>query len=105
MNGLLIRVDRDVAALPKDWVPEPLGAREQVVARLNGRQDLSGGDDAWRHDSADSSMQLSVAPHSPCRSISVTGVCGDSATRLLRDLCADLNAKLYDAEMAEFVLA
>jgi hypothetical protein len=96
-TGIIVRSNQELAELAQDWVPQPLGARADVLAAIKRCVPVH-----------DSSLTLSLeveAPHESAdpRTISVSGVWGPRESAVLRRLCSELGARFYDAEAAEFI--
>jgi len=96
--GMIFKADSQVHTLPVDWVPCPLGPRnfvEQVVsAAMQTAQDEI------------TSLSVNVENASECadpRIISVSGVWGETETKVIRSICRSLDARFYDAELADFI--
>jgi hypothetical protein len=95
--GIIVRANQDVAQLGDDWVPQPLGARADVLAKVQ------------RYIPADGNfllLHVQVEPteesESP-RTISVSGHWGPRESAALKQLCASLGARFYDAAAGQFV--
>ena len=101
--GLICRVDGAVAGLPKGWRPCPLGARSDVVQRL---EDLTGSRFDGRMVAVETEsgvLELSVDDADPVESVSVRALLSSDATCLLRRICESFGAQYYDSEEADFI--
>ena len=95
--GIIIRATQELAELGRDWVPQPLGSRVEVLLAI--QRCVPAHDD---------SLALTLRVEEPSesedpRTISVSGVWGQRESAVLRQLCSLLSARFYDAEMAEFI--
>lgn len=97
-TGMIFRESRQLATLPKDWVPVPLGSRLEVTEIVDGimRTPTSG---SLALTLTIESEEGSVEP----RIISVSGVWGEAEMGVVRALCLALEARFYDAETADFI--
>lgn len=95
--GIIVRSNQELAELPQDWVPQPLGARADVLAAIKRYVPA--------HDNSLAiTLEVEAASESADpRSISVSGVWGPRESDVLRQLCSVLGARFYDAEAAEFI--
>jgi hypothetical protein len=94
--GLIVKAEADLAQLPRDWVPEPLGSRADVMAAIS----------LCVPQGASLALDLLVEePHESedPRCITVSGVWGQKESSALGHLCQTLGARFYDAELAEFI--
>jgi hypothetical protein len=95
--GIILRADKELDDLPGDWIPEPLGLRDDVLAAI--RSSVPIGD-------TDLALELRVEEpeesESP-RTISAFGIWGPREAAILKRLCSLLDARFYDAEAGSFV--
>src|SRR4051812_22756259 len=101
--GLICRADGAVAGLPKDWRPRALGARPEVVQRL---QDLTGSRFDGRMVAVETEsgvLELSLDDADPVESVSVRALLSPNTTRLLRRICESFGARYYDSEEGDFI--
>ena len=95
--GMIFKADSQGNALPMEWVLCPLGPRdfvEQVVDAIQTGQGET------------STLTINVESEDECanpRIISVSGVWGETEMKAIRSICSSLDARFYDAELAEFV--
>ncbi len=95
--GIIVRADRAVESLPRDWVPEPLGSRSGVLAAIA---------ECVPADDQTLALRLRVEDSSESegpRSIAVSGVLGERESAVLGELCRRLGARFYEAEEAELI--
>jgi hypothetical protein len=95
--GIIVRTAQELAEMPRDWVPQPLGSRADVLSAI--QRCIPAHDD---------SLALTLRVEEPSeseepRAISVSGVWGPRESAVLRELCSALGARFYDAEAAEFI--
>jgi hypothetical protein len=101
--GLICRADETVTGLPKDWRPSPLGARSDVIQRL---QELTGSCFDGRMVAVETNsgvLELSVDDADPVESVSVRALLSSDAINLLRRICESFGARYYDSEEGDFI--
>ena len=101
--GLICRADGAVAGLPKDWRPCPLGARSDIIQRL---QDLTGSRFDGRMVAVETEsgvLELSVDDADPVESVSVRALLSSDAIGLVRRICENFGARYYDSEEGDFI--
>ncbi len=101
--GLICRADEAIAGLSKNWRPVPLGARLEVIQRL---QDLTGSRfDGHRVtvETESGVLELSLDDADPVESVSVRALLSPDATSLLRLVCQSFGARYYDSEEGDFI--
>ena len=94
--GIIVRANQEVAQLGRDWVPQPLGSRADVLALV--QRFVPAGNASWLHVQVESAEE-SENP----RTISVSGSWGPQEAAALKQLCAALGARFYDAAAGQFV--
>jgi hypothetical protein len=94
--GIVVRADKDVDALERDWVPVPFGPRQVVEAVVAELMSNAG------HLRLMANIEGPEESPDP-RSISFSGVWGDEERAVLRRICSRLNARFYDAEECDFI--
>ena len=95
--GIIVRPNLEVAQLGHDWMPQPLGSRADVLALVQ-RFLPAGNNASWLHVQVESAEE-SESP----RTISVSGSWGPQEAAALKQLCAALGARFYDAAAGRFV--
>ncbi|MFC0350366.1 hypothetical protein [Undibacterium danionis] len=95
--GLIFREDRELSALPEDWIPESLGSRLSVAQALEECLTL-----AKKPLSLSLRLEGKEESEEP-RTISVSGVWGENELALIKSVCERLSARFDDAESGEFV--
>ena len=96
--GMIFKAENQVNALPTDWVPCPLGPRDFVEQVVYSAMQTGQGET--------STLEINVESEDECaepRIISVSGVWGETEMNAIRSICSSLNARFYDAELADFV--
>lgn len=102
--AVIVKAEQDVVDLPKDWMPVPLGSRDEVTMIINRVAAIEVKNDMDRislHGN-DLSLELEIDEGPEPRSITVSGSFGDNELELLKTLCHSLSARLYDAESGSF---
>jgi hypothetical protein len=100
--AVIVRADEPIASLARDWVPEPLGEREAVVAAI---QELSppGVVVDGRISLAHLALELAIEAGPAPRSITVSGTWGEAELGYLNRLCRRLRARCFDSELCEYI--
>ena len=101
--GFICLTDRSVTELPKEWQPLPLGARADVIQRL---EHVIGSRFRGRTvtvETTDGALELSVGDDDPVDCVFVRGILSSDARLLLRRICESIGARYYDSEEGEFV--
>jgi len=96
--GIIFKEVCQLDSLPKDWIPAPLGTRPKVSEIVEGIMGTV----------PPGSLAITVTVESEedslePRTISVSGVWGDAEMVVIRALCLALEARFYDAEIADFI--
>ena len=101
--GLICRAEGVAAGLPKNWRPPTLGARLDVVKRL---QDLTGSRFDRRKitvETAGGVLELSIGDADQVESVSVNCLPAADAMSFLRQICESLGARYCDSEEGDFI--
>ncbi len=96
--GMIFKVDSQVHTLPNDWVPSPLGARDFVEQVIDAAMQTA--------QCETFTLTINVENEDECedpRIISVSGVWGETEMQAIRSICSSLDARFYDAELADFI--
>lgn len=96
--GMIFKADSLVDALPTGWVPCTLGPRGLVEQVVDAAVQTVQGEI--------STLTINVESEDDCadpRIISVSGVWGETEMKAIRSICGSLDARFYDAELADFV--
>jgi predicted alpha/beta-fold hydrolase len=96
--GMIFKADSQVDTLPVDWVPRPLGTRAFVEQVVSAAMKTAQGDT--------STLTIDFENEDACsdpRIISVSGVWGETEMKAIRSICNSLDARFYDAELADFI--
>jgi hypothetical protein len=94
--GLIFKADNEMDKLLPDWVPSPLGARNEVLAAIEDCLSIHGNNKLALDFSVDDENAEPIT-------ISVVGVWGDDEKAALKHLCDLLVAHFYDSEAGDFV--
>jgi hypothetical protein len=95
---MIFKADSQVHTLPVDWVPPPLGPRSFVDQVVSAAIQTAQGEI--------STLTINVENEDECadpRVISVSGVWGETEMKAIRLICSSLDARFYDAELADFI--
>jgi hypothetical protein len=95
---MIFKADSQVNTLPMDWVPRPLGPRDFVEQVVDAAMRTGQGET--------STLTINVESEDECvdpRIISVSGGWGEAEMKAIRSICSSLDARFYDAELADFV--
>ena len=95
--GLILKCDCDVAEMPANFVPAPLGHREIVEAAI--AELLPPGDSTLALTLRVEELGESIDP----RTITVSGAWADRELAIIHRPCARFDARFYDAETCEFI--
>jgi hypothetical protein len=94
--GLIFKVDKEMAELLINWVPPPLGTKEDVLMMIE--KCLSA------HSNNKLALDFSVNDESAePLTISVVGVWGEDERAVLKDICNLLVARFYESEAGDFI--
>jgi hypothetical protein len=94
--GLIFKADNEMDKLLPDWVPSPLGARNEVLAAIEGCLSV--------HNNNNLALDFSVDDeNAEPITISVVGIWGEDERAILKDLCNLLAARFYESEFGDFV--
>ena len=102
-SGVIVRTEEPIESLADNWVPTPLGARDELAALLVA----AGGtpmkqEHRFEFRGHGLSLELEIGDDEPPRSITAAGIFGDAEVLLLRALCRQLSASFYDSEEGGF---
>lgn len=96
--GMIFKADRQIHTLPADWVPCPLGPRNFVEQVVSAAMQTAQGEI--------STLCVNVENEGECaypRVISISGVWGETEMKAIKSICSLLDARFYDAELADFI--
>jgi hypothetical protein len=94
--GLIFKADNEMVELLPDWVPPPLGTRDEVLRAI--KRSLS------VHSNNKLALSFSVDDEkAEPTTISVVGVWGEEERAVLKDLCNLLATRFYESEAGDFV--
>jgi hypothetical protein len=96
--GMIFKADSQVHTLPVNWIPSPLGPRGFVEQVVSAAIQTAQGET--------STLTINVENEDECadpRIISVSGVWGENEMKAIRSICSSLDARFYDAELADFI--
>ena len=101
--GIIVRAESDVDTLPRDWIPEPLGTRDAVMAVIQLNAPGAVGDLRLSLQALSLNLELEIDAGPLPKSITVSGVWGPKEPLFVGALCKRLGARFYDSEMSEFI--
>jgi hypothetical protein len=93
--GLIFRCDCEADEMASNFVPRPLGSRNEVLSAISELTDPT------------LSLRMTVEEESESpepRTISVSGTWADQEMSVIRRLCDRLKARFYDAETCDFLV-
>lgn len=96
--GMIFKADSQIHTLPMAWIPCSLGPRGFVEQIVSAAMRKARG--------CTSTLTLNVENEDECvnpRIISVSGVWGQTEMKAIRSICSSLDARFYDAELADFI--
>jgi hypothetical protein len=94
--GLIFKADNEIAELLPDWVPPPLGTRDEVLWAIEVCLSV--------HNNNNLALDFSVDDeNAEPFTISVVGIWGEDERAVLKDLCNLLAARFYESEVGDFV--
>jgi hypothetical protein len=93
--GLIFKADNEMVELLPDWVPPPLGTRDEVLRAIEKCLSVHNNNLALNFSVDDDNAEPIT--------ISVVGVWGEDERAILKYLCNLLAARFYESEAGDFV--